>query len=218
MKKQALVIGLGQFGMSLARSLSERSFEVIAVDIDPRRTAQAREFAEAIELDATDLDALKRVAPERRHVCVCAFGESSREASILCTTLLKEQGVKNIVARASDDLHGRILQKVGATLTVNPESEAGEQLVFRLLGAGIRSELPLGHGLYLVEAEVPPQLTGRTLSELALPRRFSVNVVMVRRRDTPDPVLPKADTVLHPGDQLVVVGGRDGLDAFIRRY
>lgn len=127
MKKQAIVIGLGQFGMSVARALSERGVDVLAVDIAEERVRVAAGFAaEAACFDAMDTDALARTSPERREVCICAIGDEAKEASIICTALLRQMGAPRVIARANDDLHERILKLVGAHQVVNPERAFGE--------------------------------------------------------------------------------------------
>jgi len=114
MKKQAIVIGLGQFGMALARTLTERGVEVLAVDTSEERVRLAASFVtEAACFDGTDEAALTRAAPDRREVCVCAIGDDARDASIICTALLRQMGAKKIVARANTDVHMRILRLVG---------------------------------------------------------------------------------------------------------
>ena len=99
MNKQAIVIGLGQFGMAVAQVLSERGMEVLAVDLVESRVRAAAEFtAEAACFDAMDTDALMRTSPERREVCICAIGDESREASIICTALLRQMGAPRVIA------------------------------------------------------------------------------------------------------------------------
>lgn len=217
MRRQALIIGLGQFGMSLARSLAERGVSVIAVDEDPKRTAQASDFAEVLEFDATDREALERVSPQKRDLCVCALGETSREASILCTALLQELGAKEIVARASDHLHARILSAVGAKQVINPEQEAGDQAVFRLMGHDVQSTMMLGHGFYLLSLEAPDSFIGMTLAQLSLPRRFGVNVVTIRGQANPLMELPTATRTIVSGDVLLLAGTSKALDALLKK-
>ena len=126
--KQALIIGLGQFGMALARTLSERGVDVLAVDLDRQQVQLASSFvAQAACFDARDEESLKRAGPERRDLCVCAMGNESRESSIIVTALLRQMGARRIVARAIDELTGRILAMVGAHQIVNPERAFGEQ-------------------------------------------------------------------------------------------
>ena len=127
-RRQVVVIGLGQFGMALTRSLSERGADVIAIDTQPDKIQMAAAFAsEALCFDATDEEALARINPAKRDVCVCATGDQSKEAAIIVTALLRQLGAPRIIARANDDLHKRILLLVGAHEVVNPEWAFGER-------------------------------------------------------------------------------------------
>jgi len=217
-KKQALVIGLGQFGLAVARALSGRQAEVLAGDIDEERVRTASLFVtEAACFDATDEAALARTSPERRDVCICAIGDEAKEASILCTALLKQQGARRVIARSNDDLHARILTLVGADQVVNPEREFGERFANQILHVGIRGELPLGDGLLISEVAVPPSFVGPTLGELQLPRRFGVTVVAIRKRASGTVVMPRADLAFEAGDVMVVVAGEQVVTRMLER-
>lgn len=218
MKRQAMVIGLGQFGMSLARALAARQMEVIAVDLDEERVRTASAFVtEAAILDATDEEALGRTWPERRDVCVCAIGDDAKEASIMCTALLKQMGAKRIIARANDDLHARILTLVGADLVVNPEREFGERFANQIVHQDILGEMPLGEGVLISEFSIPAPFQGKTLGELRLPSRFGVTVVAIRKSGTGSVLMPAVDARLEVGDVLVVVAKEDAVAAMLER-
>jgi trk system potassium uptake protein TrkA len=206
MNKQAIIIGLGQFGISLARSLTERGVEVLAIDEDEERVRTAASFvASAIALDASDEAALARTAPERRDIAVCAIGDEAREASIICTALLRQMGAPRVVARATDAVHERILRLVGAHEVVNPERAFGERLATRLLYSGVIDEVPLGEDLVITELQSPPAFVGRSLVDLALPKRHRLTVVALRRRGERGISLPSPTAKLGPDDVLVVV-------------
>ena len=208
--QQVLVVGLGQFGMALARALSANGEEVIAVDRNPDRVQVAAGFAtEAVEMDAMDEAELARLRPGNRDLCVCAIGDESREASIIVTAMMRQMGARRIVARATDELHERILHLVGAHEVLNPERVVGERLAARLSSRGVLDVVPLGEDLEITEIEVPEAIRGRTLAELQLPRRHRLTVLAVRRRQeggTGRVRLPEADMRLADGDVLVVVG------------
>jgi trk system potassium uptake protein TrkA len=113
MPEQILIIGLGQFGMSLARTLSERGAEVLAVDVNSALVEEAATFvAEAVLIDATDETQLARLEPSKRDSAVCAIGDDSKESSIICTALLRQMGAPVVIARANDKMHHRILHLV----------------------------------------------------------------------------------------------------------
>ncbi len=209
-QRQAIVIGLGQFGMAVARALAERGVEVLAVDINQERVRQAAQFtADAACFDASNADALAQTAPDRRDVCLCAIGDESREASIIVTALLRQMGAPRVIARANTDVHARILALVGADQVVNPEREFGERFATNILHRGILGEMPLGKGVLITEAEVQTAMVGRKLRDLELPGRFGITVIAIRKVGQETVILPRAGTVIDSGDVLVVVG-REG--------
>jgi trk system potassium uptake protein TrkA len=219
-RKQALIIGLGQFGMSLSRALTDRGVDVLAVDLDPVRVSFAADFvAEAVQFDALDEEALARSAPARRDVCVVAIGDTAREGSILCTALLRQMGAPRVVARATDDLHERILKLVGAHEVVNPERAFGERLATRLAFSGVLEELPLGDDLSITEVKIPAPLIGRTPLDLKLPRRFNVTIVAIRRSQDGRGrlLMPRPDEPLQTDDILVMVAAPGAVTSFLER-
>ena len=209
MRQQTLVVGLGLFGMALARARARQGNEVLAVDIDPRRVAAAGPYVASVAtVDAMEESALADLSPKDRDTCVCAIGNDNREASIIVTALLKQLGARKLIARATDDLHARILRHVGADEIVRPERSVGERLAIRLAWRNVVNVLPLVGDLNLTEVEAPESLWGRTLHELELPSRFSIVVSGIRRRQgeemlatIPDPSVP-----IREGDILMVVG------------
>jgi trk system potassium uptake protein TrkA len=218
MKNQAMVIGLGHFGMSVARTLAERGVEVLAVDIQEDRVRVAANFVtEAACFDATEAEALARTAPDRREVCVCAIGDDAKEASIICTALLRQMGAKRIIARANDDLHARILTLVGAHQVVNPEQQFGERFASQILHETILGELPLGEDLLITELQPPAAFVGHSLAVLQLPRRFGVTVVAIRRARQGVVMLPDPQEPLQADDVLVVVSRAGAVAALMER-
>lgn len=219
MNRQALVIGLGQFGMSVVRALSARQVEVLAVDVDEDRVRTVSAFAtEAACFDATDEGALGRTSPERRDVCLCAIGDEAKEASIICTALLKQMGARRVIARSNDDLHARILTLVGADQVVNPEREFGDRFANSILHEEIRGEMSLGKGVLITEVSVPEAFVGRTLSSLELPKRHGVTVVAIRKGATGAVVMPTAGSTLESGDVIVVVAKERAVSRMMEKY
>jgi trk system potassium uptake protein TrkA len=211
MRKQALIVGLGQFGLTLAKALTDRRIDVLGADQRPELVQEASSFvSEAVRFDATDEDALARTAPDRRDLCICAIGAESREASIVCTALLRQMGAKRVIARATDQLHERILRLVGAHEVVNPEKEFAQQFANTLAYQQVVGELPLGKDLVITELRVSPPLAGHSLAELALPRRFGVTIVAVRNGEG-SITLPGPELSLDENDVLVLVSRPDAV-------
>lgn len=213
MRQQAIVIGLGQFGMALARSLAEHHVEVIAVDRRQDRVQQAASFvSEAVRIDGADEAQIQRLAPERRDMAICAIGDDGREASILVTALLRQFGAPRVIARATDPLHERILYQVGAHEVINPQRDFGTRLAMRLSYRGIMDVLPLGHDLVVTEIRAPESFIGRSLSALGLRERFGTTVVAIQRvgdDGTERTILPDATSPIQRGDMLLLVSTTD---------
>ena len=203
---QALIIGLGQFGMALARTLTELGVEVLAVDRNQHLVQSAASFvSEAACFDATDEESLARADPRRRDLCVCAIGNEAREASIIVTALLRQMGAPRIVARAGDDLLERILRLVGSHEIVNPERAYGQRLASRLLYKDIVEQVPLGSDLTITELHPPPAVVGRSLAQLRLAERFAINVVALRSAGGGATIQPDPERPLASEDILVLV-------------
>lgn len=220
MPRQILVIGLGQFGMSLARGLAEQGSEVLAVDTSEQHINEIAPFvSDAVILDAMDEEALASVAPDKRDTCVCAIGDDFREGSIIVTALLKQLGAKYIISRATNALHSRILSLVGAHEVVSPEHNFGERLAIRLAWKNVVNILPLGGNLVLTEVLIPDSFVGRTLAELNLPKRYSVTVSAVRRETGlgMSASIPNPHTPLKKGDILMLVSTEDDVHNLTER-
>ena len=199
MANQILIIGLGQFGLSLSRTLAERGAEVLAVDQDRKRVDEAANFVtEAIAMDATDETELARLNPGQRDVAVCAIGDESREASIMCTALLRQMGTPRIIARANDPMLRRILQLVGAHEIINPEFEFGKKFANRILYSQIFADTALGTDLQLTEICIQPSMA------------------TIRRGKTGRVELPIPDEPLSRDDKLLIVCGENALPKLVK--
>jgi trk system potassium uptake protein len=217
MSQQILIIGLGHFGMSLARTLSEKGAEVLAVDVNKNLVEEASSFVtEAMVVDATDEAELARLEPGKRDSAVCAIGDDSKEASIICTALLRQMGTPVVIARANDKMHQRILHLVGAHQVVNPEQEFGKRFANRLLYRNVIADTNLGEDLHLTEICIQPSMIGKSLIDLALPKRFGVMVVGIRR-GTPGKILsPSPGEPLQADDNLIIVSSESAIPLLIK--
>jgi trk system potassium uptake protein TrkA len=202
---ETAVIGLGQFGQAVARSLASQGQPVLAVDNDMDHIEAVQDVVDvAVQADATDEDALYGLRLEQMSVAIVAMGAHSVEASILTTALLKEMGVPRIIARASNELHARILRSVGANEVIDPEQEMGRRLARRLSQPSIVDQIDLGNA-ELAEVEAPEAFVGKTLAELYLRNEYRVSVLAIRRGDTIE-ANPRAEVQLVSGDIMVVIG------------
>jgi trk system potassium uptake protein TrkA len=202
--------------MAVARSLTDRGVEVLAIDEREDRARAAAPFVTEVAcFNAEDAEALARTAPERRDVCICAIGDEAREASIICTALLRQMGARRVIARANDELHARILTLVGAHLVVNPERQFGERFASQIVHEGVMGELQLGDDLLLTELRAPPSFVGHTLIDLQLPKRHGVTVVAIRRQGAV--IMPQPTEPVAAEDLLVVVSNQGAVAKMIER-
>jgi trk system potassium uptake protein TrkA len=209
--KQVAVIGLGRFGSSVARTLAESGCEVLAVDADEARVkAIADEVTDAVRANALEEEALRSLGLRNFEVVVVAIGHEV-EASILVTVLLKEMGIPKIVAKAQDELHGRVLQKVGADMVVFPERDMGVRVAHTLISRNVIDEIQLSTDYSILEMVVPHRFLGRNLKELELRQRFGLTILAIRREDRII-VSPDAEQTLEEGDILVALGQPDKLE------
>ncbi|MEW6423479.1 MAG: TrkA family potassium uptake protein [Bacillota bacterium] len=207
---QFAVIGLGRFGSSVARTLSRMGYEVLAVDVDADKVNDITdEVTYAVQVDAMEEEALKSLGLRNFDVVVVAIGQEIK-ASILVTVMLKEMGVPKIVAKANDELHGRVLQKVGADVVVFPERDMGVRLAHTLVSRNILDQIHLSLDYSIVEVVTPAKFIGKTLEESALRQKYGVTVLAIRRGE--DIIIsPGARQVIQEGDVLVAIGRDDRL-------
>ncbi|MEW5898530.1 MAG: TrkA family potassium uptake protein [Bacillota bacterium] len=207
---QFAVIGLGRFGSSVARTLSRMGYEVLAVDADADKVnGITDEVTYAVQVDAMEEEALKSLGLRNFDVVVVAIGQEIK-ASILITVMLKEMGVRKIVAKANDELHGKVLQKVGADVVVFPERDMGARVAHALVSRNIIDQIHLSPDYSIVEVVVPARFIGKSLGESALRQKYGVTVLAVRRGE--DIIIsPGAGQVLEEGDVLVAIGRDDRL-------
>lgn len=217
MAQQIIVIGLGHFGMSLARSLAANKAEVLAVDNKKVLVEEAAKFAtEAIWADATDEQQLAELEPGKRDIAVCAIGEESRESSIICTALLRQMGCKKVVARANTSMHQRILKLVGAHQIINPEQEFGVKFANKLLYSDIIADTNISEDLSITEISVQPSMVGKTLIELELPKKFGVIVAGIRDKSNNKIIQPLPNVPLKENESIVIVSNEASIRKLLK--
>ena len=214
MSRQFAVVGLGRLGISMVGTLESLGHEVLAID---KREEVIQELADdlpnvhLVVADATDEDAVRGLNVDGFDAAAVMIGENHLEAGILATATLKEVGVPRIVARATGDIHGRVLEKVGADRVIQPEREIGVQLARTMASPALLDYVDLGEDEALIEARVPGAWLDKSLSELDLPQKMGLTVMALKPKGGPGS-LPRGDTVLHDGDVLVVGGSKSALD------
>lgn len=206
--RQVCVLGLGQFGMHLARTLVKMGCEVLAIDINEERVDMIRDDVHrALIGDVRSFQTLTNVISDTIDAAVVALGETSIEPSILCTLNLRKIGVKSIASTARNDDHAQILRAVGATEVIFPERDTAERTARRIANPGLRDMFPLADDYRILELEAPHSLHGKTLSELDLRRQYELLVLAVKDPDWERyRFLPAVDAMIRPGQVLMVLG------------
>lgn len=211
MSGEYAVIGIGRFGESLARGLTELGQPVLAVDDREERVESIQnDVAAAVCADASNEDALHELRLEEMTCVIVAIGSQSTEASIMTTALLAQMGVPRIVARSNTQLHGRILRSVGAHDVVNPEYAIGERLARRLSQPNVVDQFQLGDSI-IAEIATPEAFVGNSLAELDLRNRFGLSVIAFQRGGEVHSN-PRADDRVEENDTLVVMGEPEAVD------
>lgn len=218
MKKQIAVIGLGTFGGNIARLLSQKGCEVLAIDIDEENIEEiSNVVTHAVQADATEERTLQALGIESMDVAIVGIGESM-EASILVTLLLKEMGVKRIVVKALNSLHGKILRKVGADKIIFPERDMAIKLAESLISPNILDQIDLSPYYSIVEIHAPKDFIGKTIREIDIRAKYGVTVIAIKKKE---PIVtrsgetdfkevmnisPQPEDEINEGDILVVLG------------
>lgn len=202
-----IIVGLGRFGTSLAMTLNAYRHDVLAVDKDIARVqevAQILPHAHVIQLDTTNIDALREVGAEAFDTAVVCIG-TDFEANILATVNLRKLGVRRVIAKARTVTQKDILMRVGAEEVILPEHEAGVRLARRLSAINFVDFLELGQDKGVVELTTPSELVGCSLRDAEIRQKYGLAVIAIRRED--DVIIsPRAEEVLHQDDILVVLG------------
>ncbi len=211
-KKQFLVFGLGRFGSSLAKTLCELGHEVLAVDCDAELVNDLSPFVtQAIQANATDDEVFDSLDAGSYDAAVVAIGSNIRD-SILISVLCKEAGVPLVVAKAMDDLHAKVLSKVGVDKVIFPERDMGQRVARALVMPRMLELMSLTGDIRVAEVMLPEKGQNRTLEGINIRRNFGVTILAVRRGAETLTSL-SADFELLPGDTLLMMGSEADIEA-----
>lgn len=217
--KRIGIVGAGRFGSSLAQSLAERGVEVMI--LDRRRDIvdhMSGIVAKAMEGDAIEEGTLEAAGFRDCDIAVVAVG-SDMESSVLTTLMLKEMKIPCVIAKASGDVHGKVLQKVGADRVVHPDREVAMRLARSLVSPSVLDYVEVAEGISVLEIAAPIEFVGKSLGELQIRKKYAVTVLVLRRAQQdgegkPETIVsPDADDNVQLGDTIVIFG----LDEKLRR-
>ena len=214
--RQFAVIGLGRFGRAVCLTLHGMGYEVLGIDSDENRVAQVltdQIAAHAVQLDSTQPSALQEAGIPDFDTVIVAIGNYIQE-SIITTLNVKEAGVANVVAKASTEIHGKLLRRVGADHVVFPEFEMGCELARSITRPGVLDRFELDPDNSIVEVVVPQEFDGKTIVELDLRNNYGLTLMAISKENAPDKfeINPSPVTRLRAGTLMVVVGANKGID------
>jgi trk system potassium uptake protein TrkA len=206
-----MVIGLGRFGSALARELERLGHEVLAVDANEQAVNDiARDVTHAMQLDASDENALRSAGADHFQTAIVAIS-SKAEPSIFATMVLKRLGVRNVIAKAGDRLHGEILTRVGADRVILPEQETGARLAHSFNVPNVIDYLDIGPSFGIEKVRPPASFVGKALGDLDLKNRLGVTPIAIRRGQNVI-INPAREERVADGDELILIGRDDQLE------
>lgn len=214
MRKQYAVIGLGRFGTSVAKTLSEQGYDVLAIDSSELAVQSVVNYVtHAVQADAREEATLRSLGIRNFDVVIMAIGDDI-EASILITLILKEMGIRFVVCKAMNPLHGKVLEKVGGDKIVFPEKEMGVRLARSLITSNVMDYIELTAEYSLLEIITPTKFVDKNLGELNLRAQYGISVMAIKRDDSII-VAPGADTRLEKKDILILVCKNETVDKLL---
>lgn len=211
MNKTYAVFGLGRYGMAVAKELVKSGADVIAVDCKQSIVDDAAAYIPVCRCaDVSDAEVIKQLGISNVDVVIIAMAESLENA-VMATMLCKEAGVETVIAKCANEMHMKILSRVGADMAVFPETESGTRLAKNLLSSGFVDMIELSKDVSMVEIDVKPEWQGKTLMALNLRKKYSLNVIAIKRGEKVtidiDP-----ETVLDESMKLVVIASTKKLE------
>ncbi|MDW7668499.1 MAG: TrkA family potassium uptake protein [Bacillota bacterium] len=203
--KQFVVIGCGRFGSSVAKTLTKLGYDVLAIDKDPDKVQEISEYVtHAVQADAVDENALKTLGIRNFDVAIVTIG-SDIQASIMGTLIAKELGVKKVISKAQNELHGKVLYKIGANKVIFPERDIGIRVAHNLVSSNILDVIEFAPDYSIIEVAAKQEWEDKSLKDLKLPRTYGVSVMAIKTGEDVN-ISPYAEDVVKRGDTLIVIG------------
>lgn len=215
MRKQVVVIGMGRFGSTVARTLSQLGHEVLALDKDERTIQEIMPFVtDAIVVDSTDERALRELGLEHLDVGVVAVGRDI-PSSLMITVLLKRLGLPHIISRATTELHGATLERIGADRVAFPEQETGVRIAHNLTASNVTDYIEVNKDFGIGKMVPLEKYYSKTLEEVGIAGtgRGSLHVLLIQRGNDMIVAPDRFERILK-GDLLVVSGRDEELQSF----
>jgi len=212
--KNVAVIGLGRFGFSLAVNLQKLGCDVLAIDSDADVVENIKDsISQALVLDATDETALREAGIGDMDA-VCISTGRDLQSSVLTALIVKKLGVRYILATAINDLHKKILEKIGVDLVVLPEKDMGARIAYRLTHPTILERIEISPDIEMIEIDPLDWMIGRPLAEIDLPRRYNVRIFAIRRGNITITELTGSTKILKD-DKIYIYGKHSAIERFV---
>lgn len=211
--KQYAVIGLGRFGTSIARKLHDAGQEVLGIDLEEEKVEAAEGYVtDAVVADSTEEKALTSLGITNFDCVIVAIGNDI-QSSILTVVLLKNLGMRKIIAKAIGKRHGQVLEAIGVDWIIYPERDMGERVANQLLSPNLLNYIELSKNYSIEEIKIPSRMIGKNLKKLDIRAKFNVSIIAIVRNDDII-VSPSPEELLQPEDLLVTIGSRKDLTKF----
>lgn len=210
-KEQILIIGLGKFGMSVAKELSKYDAEVLAVDESSELVDEVAKYVtHAAKVNAGDIEALKKLGVTNFDVAIIGIGDNL-EASIMIALTLKELNMPYIIAKARDEMHTRLLSMIGVDKVVQPEKDVGIRIAKAIMHKSVIERVEFGKEYSIIEIETPKDWIGASLNGLNVRAKHGINIVCVEKADG-KVVIPSADYIIEENDNLMIISPNKELE------
>ncbi|MGM0507611.1 MAG: potassium channel family protein [Fusobacteriota bacterium] len=210
--KQFLVVGLGRFGTSLAKTLYKHGEQVLGLDMDEDILQEAINndiIDNGIAVDATDIEELKNLGVNNFDVAFVCIGTGIQN-SILVTLTLKELGIPRIIAKALTKQHGRVLDKIGANEIIYPEMYMGERTAIKEINPNMVEHMQLSDEYKVIEKKAPDIFMNKSLIELDLRKKYDLNIIAIKNENGDMTITPMGDKVIKKGDTLIAISNTEG--------
>lgn len=214
-RKRIAIVGLGRFGLTLAKSIYTLGYDVLGIDKNETIVQRAMPYVtQTIVADFNDEDAIKTLHLEDFDIVVIALGSDS-EAKMLASLTLKEMGIPYLVVRATSELEGKLLKKIGVDEIVYPEFDIATRMAHMLTREGILDYFILSKDVGIAELEIPTFMIGKSLIDLNLRVKYGLNIVAIQRNKTVI-ATPNPKEALQANDIIIVIGTNEALNQLVQ--
>jgi len=218
MKKQIAIVGLGRFGTSVATTLVNMGHDVLAIDVSEKNVATTSgNIMHTIQADATNESVLKDLEIDKFDTVIVSMGTDIK-SSVLTTILLKKLGVPHVVARANDELHGSILEKIGADYVVYPELEMGTRTAFNLVHRDVVDYMRIARGYGIAKLPAPAYMNGKSVREIGFGPKGELEIaLLLLQRNNEVIVNPENKEIINEDDMLIISGNDENLENLLHQ-